>query len=97
MLTLTEQAAMAIQEILAESNTGPDGGLRITGTSANGETQLELSLAEAPVEGDEVVQDGGATLFLDEVAAAALRDKTLDVETHGDHFHFSLGDQDGMV
>jgi len=32
-------------------------------------------------------------VYLDEIAAAVLDDKTLDVETHDDHFHFSLGEQ----
>jgi hypothetical protein len=32
-------------------------------------------------------------VFLDEAAAQALADKTLDVHEHGDHFHFSLEDQ----
>jgi hypothetical protein len=41
------------------------------------------------------VSEGGATVFLDETAAAVLADKTLDVHAHGNHFHFSLEEQDG--
>ena len=31
------------------------------------------------------------------LASAALEDKTLDVEAHDDHYHFSLGDQETAV
>jgi hypothetical protein len=34
-------------------------------------------------------------LFLDETASAVLDDKTLDVHAHGDHFHFSIDEQEG--
>lgn len=98
MLILTEQAAETIRGILTDANAGPDGGLRISGeTHGNGEAALEFEVAEGPLDGDEVLHDGGATLFLDGVAAEVLADKTLDVEAHGDHFHFSLGEQDAVL
>ena len=95
MLALTERAAEVIKGIVDESDAGPGGGLRITGTAeADGEAALEFSVAPEPVEGDAVVEDGGATVFLDELAAEVLSGKKLDVEAHDDHYHFSLGDQD---
>ncbi len=95
MLILTEQAATLIKDILDESESGPDAGLRISGTTAgDGSASLEFSLARSPIEGDEVVSDNGATVFLDGVAATALSDKTLDAEAHDDHFHFSLAEQE---
>ncbi len=95
MLVLSNQAVQVIRELVEEGEAGPDGGLRIFGTRANGETALEFELASEPFEGDEVVRSGGAVVFLDEVAARELADKTLDVHAHGDHFHFSLDVQDG--
>ena len=93
MLALTDQAREVIKGIVEE--VGAEGGLRITAANeSNGDTALEFELAESPVPGDEVVEEGGAKVFLDEVAAEVLADKTLDVEEHGDHFHFSLGEQD---
>jgi Fe-S cluster assembly iron-binding protein IscA len=72
--------------------------VRITGTAdGDGKASLEFALAEAPLVGDEVVREGGATVFLDELASAVLDDKTLDVEERGDQFHFSLGRQDGLL
>ncbi len=92
MLSLTEQAKEVIKGIVEE--VGPEAGLRITASGeGNGDNALDFDLAPAPGEGDEVVEDDGAKVFLDEAAAAVLADKTLDVEEHGDHFHFSLGEQ----
>jgi iron-sulfur cluster assembly protein len=94
MLALTDQAKEVIKGIVEE--VGPDGGLRITaGNEGNGDTALEFDLAPAPAEGDKVVEEDGAKVFLDEAAAEVLADKTLDVHEHGDHFHFSLEDQTG--
>jgi Fe-S cluster assembly iron-binding protein IscA len=92
MLALTEQATEVIKGIVEE--VGPEAGLRITASGdGNGDTALDFDLAPAPGEGDEVVEDDGAKVFLDPAAAEVLADKTLDVEEHGDHFHFSLGEQ----
>jgi hypothetical protein len=48
-----------------------------------------------PVDGDEVIRSGSAVVFLDAVATEELADKTLNVHSHGDHFHFSLDERDG--
>ena len=94
MLTLTEQAVEAIRGIIEDGEAGPDGGLRISGSgSGNGDTELEFELASEARDGDQVVRDGGAVVYLDSTAAAVLDDKMLDVHAHGDHFHFSLEEQ----
>ncbi len=93
MLVLTQQAVDAIRTIVEESGVGPNGGLRISSQSdADGEQELEFGVEPEPSEGDEVVREAGAVVFLDRAAAAALADKTLDVHAHDDHFHFSLDD-----
>jgi iron-sulfur cluster assembly protein len=94
MLLLSDQAIQVIRDIVEDGEVGPNGGLRISGTGENGETALDFELAPEPVAGDEVVRSGGAVVFLDETAALVLADKTLDVHAHGDHFHFSLDEQD---
>ena len=92
MLVLTDQAKEVIKGIVEEA--GPEGGLRITAAgNGNGDSALEFDVAPAPEDGDEVVDEDGAKVFLDEAAAAVLADKLLDVEEHGDHFHFSLEEQ----
>jgi Fe-S cluster assembly iron-binding protein IscA len=94
MLKITEQAQEAIRGICEEGGAGAEGGLRITGTtSEGGETELEFEVVEASVDGDDVVRQGDAVVFLDETASAILSDKTLDVHAHGDHFHFSIDEQ----
>jgi iron-sulfur cluster assembly protein len=93
MLKITEQAQEAIASMVADGGVGSAGGLRITGSGSNGETALDFELAEAALDGDSTVTDGGARLFLDETAAAVLDDKVLDVHAHGDHFHFSIDEQ----
>ncbi|HEY2373685.1 MAG TPA: hypothetical protein VGH82_14275 [Gaiellaceae bacterium] len=93
MLELSAQAVEVIRDIVAEGGVGPDGGLRISGVGEDGETALDFELAEAPVVGDDVVSVDGAVLFLDEIAAAVLDDKLLDVHAHGDHFHFSIDEK----
>jgi Fe-S cluster assembly iron-binding protein IscA len=95
VLALTDQAKQVIKNIVGEE-IGPDGGLRIRAAGEeNGDTALEFDLAPAPDDGDEVIEADGAKVFLDPAAAEVLADKTLDVHEHGDHFHFSLEDQDG--
>lgn len=94
MLALTDQAANVIEGILEESQAGPEAGLRISGTTdGDGSASLEFAVADEPSSGDAVVAEGGAKVFLDGVAAMVLDDKTLDVEEHDDHFHFSLSEQ----
>ena len=91
MVVMTEQAVEVIRSIVEDAEVGPTGGLRISGSNeGNGDTALEFELASEPAEGDKVVREAGAVVFLDEAAAAVLSDKTLDVHAHGDHFHFSL-------
>jgi iron-sulfur cluster assembly protein len=93
MLKITEQAEATIRGICEEGGAGADGGLRISGSTSNGETALDFEVVEGAVDGDDVVRSGTAVLFLDETAAAVLADKTLDVHAHGDHFHFSIDEQ----
>lgn len=95
LLVLTEQAADAITGMLEEAEAGPAAGMRISGTDDGDGIELEFAVADGPEEGDEVVTRGGASVFLDVLAAEALADRTLDVEAHGDHFHFSLDEQEG--
>jgi iron-sulfur cluster assembly protein len=94
VLTLSKQAAEAIRGMVEDSDVGPNGGLRITGSYDDaGETALDFDLAAGPAEGDETVQSDNATVFLDPKAAELLADKHLDVHAHGDHVHFLIEEQ----
>jgi iron-sulfur cluster assembly protein len=75
MLTLTETAQTIITGIVGQSDVADAGGLRISG--AEGDT-LDVGVASAPVDGDQVLETEGARVFLDDVATTALDDKVLD-------------------
>lgn len=87
MIALTENAVSAIRN-LTEQPAVPDGsGLRIaTGTvpvtedTAEESRVLTLAVETQPQEGDQVVDAGGARLFLEEDAATYLDDKALDAQ-----------------
>lgn len=71
------------------------GPIRITAAESDGEVELSIDHAESVVEGDQVVERGGARVYLDAAAADVLADQVLGVHTHGDHFHFTFDEQPG--
>lgn len=76
MLTLTENAVLVIRD-LTDQQEVPDGaGLRIATDPAAG--SFTITLAARPAQGDHVLQDSGARIFLDPDAAQILDDKALD-------------------
>lgn len=76
MLTLTTQAATTIRGILDQSQAPAEGGLRIAQDPTD--ESLALSLAAVPAEDDQVLDQDGVRVFLDDKAAVLLEDKTLD-------------------
>ena len=91
MLTITPSAAAAIRAIINSEGVPDEGGIRISIAQQDAsQASLELALTEAPVEGDAVVEEEGALVFLDELAAVALDDKSLDAEIEGDEISFGI-------
>jgi iron-sulfur cluster assembly protein len=91
MLTITSNAAEAIRAIVENTDVPEEGGIRISIARQNGaQASLELAISPAPMEGDEVLQAGGAHVFLDELAAVALDDKSLDAEMEGGEISFGI-------
>ncbi len=93
MLAITEDAAAAIDSIVASSGLPQGAGLRITqevNTESEGKarTDLRLSLVESAEEGDEVLE--GAQIFLEPEAAGFLDNKLLDADVDGEQVRFSL-------
>jgi Fe-S cluster assembly iron-binding protein IscA len=96
MLVLTEAAAEVVKSV-TDTPQAPDGtGLRITQSAPDPDsgTGLELAAAAEPGADDQIVETGGARVFLDQRAAAYLDDKVLDaeVDTQG-KVRFTLGVQ----
>jgi iron-sulfur cluster assembly protein len=91
MLTLTENAVAVIRDITGQREVPTGAGLRIAPDVSG---SLNLSVSPEPQPGDEVVDEGGARLFLDQEAAPMLADKALDVSVDGQGgVQFMLGQQ----
>jgi Fe-S cluster assembly iron-binding protein IscA len=84
MLKIDEEAVVALEQI---------GTIRITATDVDGDVEVAIDEATEPSEGDEVIEQGGARVFLDAAAADVLADQILGVHAHDDHFHFTFEDQ----
>ena len=94
MLALTESAKEAVRQMV-DTEEAPEGsGLRITAEpAAEGEASLALELTPKPAAGDAVVEEDGARVFLDPIAASLLDNKLLDATEHDDHIHLTVQDQ----
>lgn len=79
MLTLTDNARDVVKAITQQTSDADDAGLRI---SQQGDEAGNFALAtvDAPETGDQVVDEEGARLFLDESAAEALDQQVLDAQ-----------------
>jgi Fe-S cluster assembly iron-binding protein IscA len=101
VLALTEEATMTIEEILAEPGIPEGSGVRIAtaipatdpaGNSAAA-TGLQVGLAATPDANDEVIEERGARVFVEDTAAMLLDDKVLDAERSGEQVRFSIANQ----
>jgi len=72
---MTENAATEIRNLVSNPQVPDDGGVRI---ASNSDGALTLALAGGPTEGDTVVDNAGARVFLEPQAGALLDDKVLD-------------------
>ena len=79
MLTLTDSAVSAIRTLTSQPELPEDTGLRIMAQD-EGAPSFQVTLAETPVAGDQVIEEAGARVFLEANAAAALDDKALDAQ-----------------
>jgi iron-sulfur cluster assembly protein len=95
MFTITTNAAEAIRTLLESTDLPDEGGIRIAIAQQNGaQASLELAISPAPMEGDEVLEEQGVHVFLDQLAVVALEDKSLDAEIEGDEISFGIVEQD---
>jgi Fe-S cluster assembly iron-binding protein IscA len=94
MLTITNEAADAIKEIVATNELPAGSGLRITAEEDDEGVSVELDFTEGPEDEDDVVESGGARVFLDDTASEVLASVELTVTPHGDHVHFEFNERD---
>ncbi len=78
MLTLTENASTVVKTLVDQTG-GDDAGLRIS-QDAPDSPALHVIPSEAPQPGDQVLDEDGARVFLEETAAVTLDDKILDAQ-----------------
>lgn len=96
MLTITDDAASAINEILAVREMSDDAGIRLTAGpthAADGSegAGVHMELAPAPADGDAVLEK--APVFLEAETAVLLDDKLLDAEVSAEGTQFTLREQ----
>ena len=93
MLHMTETAAEAVRHLAADSGMEPEPGVRIApGEPTATGTPLELSLAPGPESNDQTVEEGGATVYVEEELAQFLDDKVLDASVEDGRVRFRLED-----
>ncbi|EYR64325.1 adhesin [Actinotalea ferrariae CF5-4] len=93
MLTLTDNARHAVQDIATRAGLPDDGGLRIA-PSPRESGSFELSLVPAPVDGDQVIEADGTRVFLESEASEVLADQQLDAAASPEGVGFMLAPQD---
>ncbi len=79
MLALTHSAAEVIHDLLQQPGVPDSAGLRIARTPADGTgDSLGIALVSGPADGDEVHDEQGARVFVEETTVPLLDDKLLD-------------------
>src|SRR5699024_223330 len=93
MLTLTENAQTAIKSITDQAEIPDAGGVRIAMTDSG--TELQMTIADQPETGDEVIEAGGARVFVPEETASVLESQEVDASQGPEGAGFSLRQQAG--
>jgi iron-sulfur cluster assembly protein len=94
MLALTDNAVDAIRGIVAAPEVPDGAGLRIaTMPGAGTAGSLEVTVAAVPADSDQVLDDAGARVFVEEAAVPLLDDKVLDAQVDGTRVGFTLTEQ----
>lgn len=88
MLTLTDNAKTAITGLTSQADLPETGGVRIALTEAN--DQVEMTLSPQPEPGDEVIEEEGCRVFVEENASPLLSEHTLDAEQGPEGVGFEL-------
>jgi Fe-S cluster assembly iron-binding protein IscA len=92
VFTVSDTAANAIRELVANTDAPEGTGLRIA--TLPGADTLDVALAAEPQPGDTVYHAGEAHIFADEGAARVLNGQAIDVMTDdAGHVQFILGAQ----
>src|SRR5262249_30208891 len=81
MLVLTPDAVRAVVDFVVRQDAGPTAGLRISGGPHSAvDRTWAYAVEHAPFEGDLVIEDGPARVFVDPDAAKELEHAVLDAK-----------------
>jgi iron-sulfur cluster assembly protein len=92
LLALTDNAVEAVKSIVSSSESEASG-LRMVAERAGTQANFQLSVVPLPAEDDEVIEEGGARVFLEPEAASLLADKVLDASVDQNQVAFTIADQ----
>jgi iron-sulfur cluster assembly protein len=93
VLTLTAAAADTVRQLLASARASaePHAGVRISARRlSTAERSIEIALTDQAEATDQTIDEAGATVFLDETAAAFLDDKVLDASVEAGGVYFTI-------
>ncbi len=93
MLTMTDTAQTAIRSLSEQAGLPETGGVRLA--MDEGQSGLQMSLAPQPEDGDQVVEDAGARVFMPTETATLLETQELDAAATPEGTGFSLRAQAG--
>lgn len=88
MLRLTDNAKAAITGITSQSGLPRTGGVRLALTPDADE--VEMTLSPQPENGDQIIDEDGARVFVEEAATPLLDKHMLDAETGPEGLGFAL-------
>ena len=93
VLTITSEAAQAINAIV-ESSPIPEGGMKISAKPVSEtESRLELSIVEGPTATDNVIEEAGSRVFVEDAVSDYLSDKVLDAQVDEGQVRFTIEDK----
>jgi Fe-S cluster assembly iron-binding protein IscA len=96
MLALTDSASLAIEGILSAAKIPDGAGIRIApppGVDPAATDEFQVMVAGEPAETDQVIDEAGARVFLDEAVVSLLDDRLLDADVVEEQVHFVLAAQ----
>src|SRR5262245_46830981 len=92
VLSLTENAVVAIRDLTSQPQFPDETGLRIA-PEENEPTTLALSVTDGPRQGDQVIATEGARVCLEPTAAMMLEDMALDADVDDEGVAFHIAEQ----
>ena len=96
MLTLTTDGAAAVREILAsEPDLSAGAGLRISAEAHGDHYHLGIDLVDGPEDGDHVIEESGARVFVEEALLDELDGVALHAEEDDEGLSFTFVELDG--